>query len=76
MEIQTVSRPSAHEQTVVTIDDARWEALFVMDESQDLLDKLADENLPENKAGRIDMIFADKEQNQRKSCQSASSACY
>ena len=47
-----------------------------MDESQDLLDKLADENLPEIKAGRIDMIFADKEQNQRKSCQSASSACY
>ena len=60
MEIQTVSRPSAHEQTVVTIDDARWEALFVMDESQDLLDKLADENLPENKAGRTQpMVFTE-----------------
>lgn len=102
MQMQTISRPSAYEQTVVTImrklpadrnsqiaafarfmefelfnkeeqrkedastenatltDDARWDILLASDESQNLLDQLADEVLAEIQAGQSrPMIFTE-----------------
>ena len=43
-----------------TIDDARWNALLVTEESQRLLEKMADEALSEIEAGQArPIVFAE-----------------
>ena len=54
MDRPLTSQLALHKQT----DDARWEALLATDESQSLLEKMADEALAEVQAGRVrPMIF-------------------
>ena len=51
MQMQTIFPPT---------DDARWDALLASDESQNLLDQLADEVLAEIQAGQSrPMIFTE-----------------
>ncbi len=57
--VSQAAKPSSEKETV-SADDARWEALLATDDSQNLLDKLADEVLAEIQAGRAKpMVFTE-----------------
>ena len=56
LEIQTAK--ASEEDQAYTEDDARWDALLATEESQRLLEKLADEALAEIEAGQASpMVF-------------------
>lgn len=63
LEAQILSEELLQEEDAaeVEVDNARWDALLATDESQALLDKLADEALAEHRAGKTKPMLFDDE---------------